>query len=83
MKSLSVDPTNNRFYDYSKAYKNDIQDIYQITMSFSYKINKPRATHEIFLNIENVTNNRGRLTEFYDPGESGAIGNMKQGGRVP
>ncbi|WP_316790072.1 TonB-dependent receptor [Pedobacter frigoris] len=81
--NLAVDPVNNRFYDYTKAYENDIQDIYQITMSFSYKINKPRATHEIFLNIENLTNNRGRLTEFYDPGEPGSVGYMKQGGVFP
>lgn len=76
--NLDVDPVNNRFYDYSKAYKNDLQDIYQITISFSYKINKPRATHEIFLNIDNVTNNRSRLTEFYNPGEPGSVGYMKQ-----
>lgn len=81
--NLAVDPPNNRFYDYSKAYKNDIQDLYQITMSFSYKINKPRATHEIFLTIDNVTNNRGRLTEFYDPGEPGAVGYMKQSAVFP
>ncbi|MGF1925326.1 MAG: TonB-dependent receptor plug domain-containing protein, partial [Bacteroidia bacterium] len=81
--NLAVDPANSRFYDYSKAYQNDIQDIYQFTMSLSYKINKPRATHEIFLNIENVTNNRARLTEFYDPGEPGSIGYMKQGGVFP
>jgi len=81
--NLAVDPANNRFYDYAKAYEKDIQDIYQITMSFSYKINKPRATHEIFLNIENMTNNRAKLTEFYDPGEPGAVGNMKQGGVFP
>lgn len=76
--NLAVDPSRNRFYDYSKAYKNDIQDIYQITVSFSYKVNKPKATHEIFLAIDNVTNNRARLTEFYDPGEPGSVGHMKQ-----
>jgi len=81
--NLAVDPANNRFYDYSKAYENDIQDIYQITMSFSYKINKPKATHEIFLSIDNVTNNRGRLTEFYDPGEPGSVGYMKQSAVFP
>lgn len=81
--NLAVEPANNRFYDYTKAYKNDIQDIYQITMSFSYKINKPKATHEIFLNIENLTNNRARLTEFYDPAEPGSVGYMKQGGVFP
>ncbi|SFH05790.1 TonB-dependent receptor [Pedobacter insulae] len=81
--NLAVDPASKRFYDYGKAYKNDIQDIYQLTMSLSYKINKPKATHEIFLNIENITNNRARLSEFYDPGEPGSVGYMKQGGVFP
>lgn len=76
--NLAVDPANNRFYDYNKAYEKSIEDVYQITMSFSYKINKPKATHEIFLNIDNVTNNRAKLTEFYAPGEAGSVGYMKQ-----
>ncbi|MGZ5218438.1 MAG: TonB-dependent receptor [Chitinophagaceae bacterium] len=81
--NLAVDPASNRYYDYNKAYKKDIEDIYQITMSVSYKINKRRATHELFLNIDNVTNNRGRLTEFYDPAEPGSVGYMKQSSVFP
>lgn len=81
--NLNVDADNNVLYDYSKAYQNDIQDVYQITMSFSYKINKPKATHQIFLNIDNVTNHRARLTEFYDPREPGGVGNTKQSAIFP
>lgn len=81
--SLAVDPASNRFYDYKKAYEKDIEDIYQITMSIGYKINKRRATHELFLNIDNITNNRGRLTEFYDPREPGSVGYMKQSSVFP
>lgn len=81
--NLAVDPATNRFYDYSKAYQRDIEDIYQITVSFSYKINRPKATHEIFLNVDNITNNRGRLTEFYDPGKSGSIDYMRQTAAFP
>ena len=81
--NLAVDPASNRFYDYSKAYKKGIEDIYQITMSIGYKIDKRKATHELFLNIDNITNNRGRLTEFYDPGESGSVGYMRQSSVFP
>lgn len=81
--NLAVDPANNRFYDYSNAYENDIQDLYQFTISLSYKVNKPKATHEIFLNIENVTNNRTKLSEFYNQKEPGAVGYTKQGGVFP
>jgi hypothetical protein len=75
---LAVDPASNRYYDYSKAYERDIEDIYQITLSVSYKINKRKTTHELFLNIDNITNNRARLTEYYDPGEPGSVGHMRQ-----
>ena len=81
--NLAVDPASNRYYDYKKAYEKDIEDIYQITMSISYKINKRRATHELFLNIDNITNNRGRLTEFYDPGEPKSVGYMRQSSVFP
>ncbi len=81
--NLAVDPASNRYYDYSKAYENDIEDIYQITISFSYKINKRNTTHELFLNIDNITNNRARLTEYYDPGEPGSVGYMKQSAIFP
>lgn len=76
--NLSVDPASNSYYDYNKAYKRDIEDIYQITMSVSYKINRQRATHELILNIDNITNNRARVTEFYDPKETGSVGYMRQ-----
>ncbi|MGK2861819.1 MAG: hypothetical protein ACSLE0_07775, partial [Chitinophagaceae bacterium] len=81
--NLAVDPASNRYYDYSKAYEKDIEDIYQVTMSVSYKINKRKTTHELFLNIDNITNNRGRLTEFYDPGKPGSVGYMQQSSVFP
>ena len=81
--NLAVDPASNRYYDYNKAYKKDIEDIYQITMSISYKINKRKTTHELFLNIDNITNNRGRLSEYYDPNEPGSLGYMKQSSVFP
>lgn len=76
--NLAVDPASNRFYDYKQAYKKDIEDIYQITLSFSYKIDKRKATHELFLNIDNITNNRGRLAEFYDASEPRSVGYVRQ-----
>lgn len=80
---LNVDPANNRYYDYSRAYEKDIEDIYQITMSISYKINKRKTTHELYLNIENITNNRGRLTEFYEPDKPKSIGYVRQSSVFP
>lgn len=75
---LAVHPASNQYYDYSLAYKKGLDDIYQITLSVSYKIDIRKTTHEIFLNIDNITNNRARLTEYYDPAEPNSIGYMKQ-----
>jgi hypothetical protein len=81
--NLAVDPANNQFFDYSRAYKNGLDDLYHLTVSFSYKIDIRRTTHEIFLNIDNITNNRARLSEFYDPSEPGSVGHMRQSSAFP
>ena len=33
--------------------------------------------HKLFLDIDNITNNRGRLTEYYDPGEPVSVGHIR------
>ena len=81
--NLAVDPASGRFYDYNKAYEDKIEDIYQVTLSASYKVNRPKATHEIFLNLDNLTNHQGRLTEYYDESEPNSIGYSTQFGFFP
>ena len=76
--NLAVDPANNRFWDYEKAYERSLEDLYSINVSLSYKWNKPRATHELFLDLINVTNSQGRLSEYYDENEPGNIGYITQ-----
>jgi CarboxypepD_reg-like domain len=80
---VAVDPANNRYWDYKKAYENDIEDVYQITVSASYKWNKRKTTHELFLNIDNVTNTKGRISEFYDADKPNSVGYMTQFGAFP
>lgn len=81
--NLDVDTQNNQYYDYSKSYENSLDDIYTITLAFSYKWHKPKVTHELFLNIDNVTNNKPRLSEYYDPSESNSIGHVAPLGIFP
>ncbi|MDB4286250.1 TonB-dependent receptor, partial [bacterium] len=81
--NLAVDAENNSYWDYDKAYENKIEDIYQVTVSASYKWNKPKATHELFMNIDNLTNTRGRLSEYYDESETNSIGHVTQFGIFP
>lgn len=81
--NLAVDPAQNKFWDYSKAYENDIEDTYLVIASASYKWNRPKATHEIFLNLDNITNHKGKSSEFYDENEPNSIGYVTQFGFFP
>lgn len=81
--NLAVDVENNSYWDFDKAYENKIEDLYQVTVSASYKWNKPKATHELFLNIDNLTNTKGKLSEYYDESEPNSIGHVTQFGMFP
>ena len=41
------------------------------------------ATHEIFINLDNITNNKGKISEFYNESEPNSIGHMTQFGFFP
>jgi hypothetical protein len=75
---LAVDPANNKFWDYKKAYDKKFEDIYQVNLSASYKWNKPKVTHELFITLDNITNNKGKLSEYYDEKIPGKIGYVTQ-----
>lgn len=72
--NLAIDSENNKFWDHKKAYDTKIEDVYQITLSVSYKINRPKATHEIFLDMQNITGFKPRINEYYDEDEPNSIG---------
>lgn len=81
--NLAVNPEENQYWDYDKAYENSIEDTYIIILSASYKWNRPKATHELFINLDNITNNKGKISEFYDESEPGNIGYQTQFGFFP
>lgn len=81
--NLAVDVANNRIWDYSRAFDSGLDDAYQIQLSASYKWNKRRATHELFLNMDNLTNHKGKIVEFYDETKPGKVGYMTQFGFFP
>ena len=80
---LAVDVEKGRIFDYSKAYQSKLDDITNITFSLSYKWNKKKTTHELFLNIDNLTNNQARLREYYDIDEPTRIAYERQVGLIP
>jgi len=81
--NLAVDPEQNQFWDHQNAYANKLEDIYELKLSASYKWNRPKTTHELYLNCDNVINTKGRLAEFYDASEPGSIGYITQFGFFP
>jgi hypothetical protein len=81
--NLAVNPAENRFWDYRKSYDNKFGDIYNVTLSASYKWNKQKVTHELFFSLDNLTNNQGNLSEFYDENKPGKIGHVTQFGLFP
>ena len=81
--NLDVDPENGLYWDYDNAYENKIEDVYQIILSASYKFNVANATHEIFLNLDNITNKKGRISEYYDENAPNSIGHLAQFGFFP
>lgn len=81
--NVAVDPKNDRYFDYSKAYNEKLDNIFVLNFSVSYKFNRPKATHEIFLDMMNITNNQARMTEYYDVSKPGNVGYTTSFGFFP
>ncbi len=81
--NLAVDVENGLILDFNKAYENKLDNLSNITFSVSYKWNKKKTTHELFLNFDNLTNNQARLREFYDVNEPNGVAYEKQVGLIP
>jgi hypothetical protein len=81
--TLAVDPANNKFWDYKKAYDSKFEDFYKVNLSAGYKWNKQKITHELFVNIDNITNAQAKLSEYYDEKLPGKVGYVKQFGLYP
>ncbi|MFK7932814.1 MAG: carboxypeptidase-like regulatory domain-containing protein [Saprospiraceae bacterium] len=80
---VAVDIDNGLIFDFAKAYEDKLDDIRNITFSLSYKWNKKKTTQELFLNIDNLTNNQARLREFYDVDEPDGVAYERQVGIIP
>jgi hypothetical protein len=81
--NVDVDPANNRFWDYTKAYNDKIEDTYNVILSLTYKFNRQKTAHELFLNLDNVINNKSKISEYYDEAKPNKIGYVTQFGFFP
>jgi len=50
-----------------------MENIYGINLSVSYKWNKARTTHELYLDLQNLTNYKAKLSEYYDANVPGSV----------
>jgi len=50
---LAADTENDNYRDFSKAYEQVLDNIFQINASASLKINKRKTTHEILVDVCN------------------------------
>jgi len=53
-------------YDESNAYQKKGEDIFSLNVALSYRINKARLSHEIKLDVQNVTNNTAVIDFYYN-----------------
>lgn len=80
---LAVKETQGEFYDLENVYSQKLDDTYNVTLNLSYKWNRSKTTHELFLNLNNMTNKQSRLTEYYDIEENDGVGYQRQVGFYP
>lgn len=80
---VAVDVENGLIFDFDKAYEDKLDDLKNITFSLSYKWNKKKTAHELFINIDNLTNNQARLREYFDSDEPDGVAYERQVGMIP
>lgn len=52
--------------DELNAYQQKGEDILSINLAISYRINKPRVSHELKIDIQNLTNNEAVIDYYYN-----------------
>lgn len=56
-----------RIDDWDNAYNQRMKDFFRINLRFGYRINLFKASHEIALDIYNLTNHKNIFLEHFDP----------------
>jgi hypothetical protein len=81
--NLAVDPANNKFWDYGKTNGNKLDDKYHLDLSVCCKITMRKVTHELMLDIGNITNYTPKISEYYNASKPNAITYITQLDRYP
>lgn len=78
-----IDPVTNSVRDINRAYETGLDNLFQINAGISYKINRPKTTHEFSIDVINALNNKARVFEFYNPREDNNVGYSRQLSLLP
>ncbi len=57
---------DDEVWQYDKAFDNRLDHVFQFNFTATYKINRPKVSHELFLDIVNFTNNKAKISESYN-----------------
>jgi len=49
-----------------EAFSNSMVKVYQMNLTISYSVNRPKVRHEIYLDVYNVFNNQAPVEQYYD-----------------
>nr|WP_231590630.1 TonB-dependent receptor [Hymenobacter terrenus] len=69
-------------YEYDRAFSVQQPNYFRADMKIGYKINRARLTHEIALDLQNVSANQNIFQQAYNP-RTNAIGTAYQQGFLP
>ena len=53
-------------YDYANAWRDKLDDIKQINLSVSYRMNRLKTSHELVIDILNITGEQARTWQYYN-----------------
>ncbi|MFT6324343.1 MAG: hypothetical protein ACJAWO_001905, partial [Halieaceae bacterium] len=49
-----------------KAFESKLNDVFYANLGLTYRVNKKKVTHEVKLDIQNVTNNKATVGQSYN-----------------
>jgi hypothetical protein len=73
---------NTTVYDDRRAFDEQLSDYFRTDLKFGFKMNRRRLTHELALDLQNVTNNRNVFQQAYNQ-RTNRIGTAYQQGFLP
>jgi hypothetical protein len=73
---------NTTVYDNGRAFTQQLDAYLRMDLKFGYKMNRRRLTHEIALDLQNITNNQNVFQQAYNP-RTDRVGTAYQQGFLP